>query len=241
MDSISVTVDGPVIYQHVASCDSTMDVARVVVKHASPSKVYVISTDHQKKGKGRFGRTWSSGEGNLMMSVCLPYHGQALPGMLMEVAALLRRCIQPYVRVFLKWPNDVYGSQGKVAGLLLEKAAQWCIIGVGVNTHQAPHAQATSMMREAGFNCCKCDDLKRAFVEKLLEWKANPDFRAALHSEWQYDVCYLKERVFLRCPSAGLQEGVFVGVTASGQARILQEVGEMTYSLGTMRPCAPCS
>jgi BirA family biotin operon repressor/biotin-[acetyl-CoA-carboxylase] ligase len=108
----------------------------------------------QTNAKGRRGRTWLGGNGNLAASLvykpwCSPPQAAARSFMaanaLFESLALYidRECLA------LKWPNDVLLNGGKVAGILLESASSsgplvdWLSIGVGVNLAKAPHDTRT--------------------------------------------------------------------------------------------------
>jgi BirA family biotin operon repressor/biotin-[acetyl-CoA-carboxylase] ligase len=42
------------------------------------------------------------------------------------------------LRCGLKWPNDVWVGQGKVAGILCETAGEAVVVGVGVNLREPP-------------------------------------------------------------------------------------------------------
>ncbi|TNC73749.1 biotin--[acetyl-CoA-carboxylase] ligase [Rubellimicrobium roseum] len=109
-----------------------------------------IMARRQSNAKGRRGRTWLGGDGNLAATLvykpwCTP--AQAANRSFM-VANALFESLALYIdrsALSLKWPNDVLLNGGKVAGILLESASStgplvdWLSIGIGVNLSKAPH------------------------------------------------------------------------------------------------------
>ena len=126
---------------HLAEVLSTND--WIAERAASWADESWVRADRQIAGRGRRGRVWASGAGNLFASVwCRP---QALEGpsqQLSFVAALaLDAALQfhvPAERLSLKWPNDVLLDGVKCAGILLEGQPGGTIIGIGVNLAHHP-------------------------------------------------------------------------------------------------------
>lgn len=128
--------------------DSTMAEAR---RRASAlDKPTWIMARRQTNAKGRRGRTWLGGNGNLAATLvyrpwCTP--AEAATRSFMAANALFESLALYIDRsaLALKWPNDVLLNGGKVAGILLESASSggplvdWLSIGVGVNLAKAPH------------------------------------------------------------------------------------------------------
>ncbi|MEO0690419.1 MAG: biotin--[acetyl-CoA-carboxylase] ligase [Pseudomonadota bacterium] len=98
----------------------------------------------QTAGRGRQGREWFDGAGNLMGSTLVTLaDGDPPPASLSFVAALavydavsitLGGSIQPR----LKWPNDVLLNEAKLSGILLEMVKGHIVVGIGVNLAKAP-------------------------------------------------------------------------------------------------------
>lgn len=141
--------DLPLFYRLVAleSCGSTNDEARSLARNGAPEGT-LVWTRRQEAGRGRRGRTWSSPEGNLFMTLVLrPPVAPSQAAQVSFVAAVaLGEAIASLIpgAPRLKWPNDVLIDGAKTAGILLESemgaggAVDWLVLGVGVNVRHHP-------------------------------------------------------------------------------------------------------
>lgn len=133
----------------VPSVGSTQSEAATLLRTGSGPDV--LLAEHQTMGRGRFGRPWHSERGSsLTMSVLMhhyPDHPQPwLLGMALAVATA------QVLRGKVRWPNDVYGKSGKLAGILAEvwpdaDGRRCAVIGVGANLR--PMAWPASIQAEA--------------------------------------------------------------------------------------------
>ena len=103
-----------------------------------------LVADRQTAGRGRQGRTWFDGHGNFMGSTVVhPTLQDPAPHSLSLVAGLaIYEAVQPYcpnpATLMLKWPNDLLLAGAKLCGILLERAGDAVVIGIGVNLAAAP-------------------------------------------------------------------------------------------------------
>lgn len=110
------------------------------------SEGMVVSADYQTKGRGQVGNVWESEDGkNLLFSMLLfPSSIEANQQFVLSkmvslaVAGVLKEEIDD---VFIKWPNDIYWRDKKIAGILIENDLcgsniQYCVIGIGLNVNQ---------------------------------------------------------------------------------------------------------
>lgn len=108
----------------------------------------VVSAKLQSAGKGRHGRVWETGEGNLAFSCVLKPSCELkdIGQLAIVVGVALAECFQTYTDapVTLKWPNDVFIDGKKCAGILIESETSteqtvvFAIAGVGINIVSAP-------------------------------------------------------------------------------------------------------
>ncbi|MBY5005731.1 bifunctional biotin--[acetyl-CoA-carboxylase] ligase/biotin operon repressor BirA [Streptococcus suis] len=112
--------------------------------HASPA---LYLAPYQNKAKGRFGRHfYASRSGGIYMSLRLSPNESFLefkPYTIMAAAAVVKAITQlTDLDVQIKWVNDIYLGQKKVAGILTEAISSMetqtvtdVIIGVGINVY----------------------------------------------------------------------------------------------------------
>jgi BirA family transcriptional regulator, biotin operon repressor / biotin---[acetyl-CoA-carboxylase] ligase len=101
--------------------------------------------EHQKKGKGRLGRSWSSPSGeNILLSVLLrpSVEPAAVPRITLAAALAVIRAIEEEtgLRASVKWPNDVLLKGKKLCGILTEMSAEadrvhFVVLGIGLNAN----------------------------------------------------------------------------------------------------------
>ena len=123
-------------HRHYALTDSTNARAKELAEAGAPGGL-VVTADEQSAGRGRQERSWFGRPGaSLLYSALLhPYDGcpvlpLAVPLAICEAA----EAVAP-VRCQVKWPNDVWIDERKVAGVLIEARPEkgWAVIGIGLN------------------------------------------------------------------------------------------------------------
>lgn len=107
----------------------------------------VVITQRQTAGRGQMGNSWESEPGmNLTFSLALnPFFLQAQQQFLISqaVAVGIAESLTAIgiESVKVKWPNDIYWGDKKIAGILIENSImgnnlERCIIGIGLNVNQ---------------------------------------------------------------------------------------------------------
>jgi BirA family biotin operon repressor/biotin-[acetyl-CoA-carboxylase] ligase len=99
----------------------------------------LLVAQRQTAGRGRLGRTWvSSAGGSLSFSLGLVLAPADWSGLSLAVGVSLAESLHP--RIQLKWPNDLWLADRKLAGVLIETASfgegggqRYAVIGVGMN------------------------------------------------------------------------------------------------------------
>jgi len=101
----------------------------------------VVVADAQSAGRGRRGRTWFSppGSGLYVSTVLAPARARdprrATPLMTLAAGVAIAEGIHAStgLDVDLKWPNDLYASGRKLAGILAEAVGDVVVLGYGIN------------------------------------------------------------------------------------------------------------
>jgi len=136
---------------------------------------YLLRADFQDDGKGQGNALWESEKGqNLLFSFVLRPQELALEDQFyisMTVSLALHSLVELYLpnkKIKIKWPNDIYVDNQKIAGILIENAIQgnkfeWLIVGIGLNVNQEIfHADASTAI---SFKMLQSKSLS---VDKLL-------------------------------------------------------------------------
>lgn len=101
----------------------------------------LLVAERQTAGRGRMGRVWQSQPGDsLTFSLSLPFAPQDWSGLSLAVGLSLAESLHPDIQ--LKWPNDLWWQERKLAGILIEAASSGdssqVVIGVGINIRPRP-------------------------------------------------------------------------------------------------------
>ncbi len=170
------------VFYSLDSASSTQDLLREYVQSQRPDFIIVIRAEHQTRGRGQGDRSWHSfGRKALQQSAYFPglRHSTQSPFIIhLLVSISLVRAIKRLVDLpdlRIKWPNDLYLQDKKVAGILLHNSIRDhhitdTIVGVGVNL--APSKLPDGLDR-AGFvtagqsQMIDVDQLSAAIVNEL--------------------------------------------------------------------------
>ena len=135
----------PVI--EIAETSSTNDYIRQLNANEPLAEGTTVSAGFQLSGRGQVGNSWESeAEKNLLFSTLLFPTGIKITEQFILsqlVAVSLQEALENYIApVTIKWPNDIYYGDKKLAGILIENdlcAAEMSlsIIGIGVNVNQS--------------------------------------------------------------------------------------------------------
>jgi len=169
-----------------------------------------ILAKFQSAGKGQAGAIWESEEGqNLLVTYIL--HPQFLePKDLFVLNKAIALGVYDFVKSVLgkeasiKWPNDIYYGDKKIAGLLIENSVtfsevNYSVIGIGININQQKFKsyipEAVSMRNATGkkYNIEECfAGLSSCLEHRYLQLKErgatriNSDYKKALYRFGKY-------------------------------------------------------
>jgi BirA family biotin operon repressor/biotin-[acetyl-CoA-carboxylase] ligase len=168
---------------HHRLTDSTNARARELALAGAPDGTIVTATE-QSAGRGRQGRTWTAPPGRaLLLSAIvrdLSKRDALLPLAVPVAVAAACDGFSAGGRIDIKWPNDIWVGERKLAGILLEGRPQegWAVLGVGLNVAtQADEFPdelrdtATSLAVEGGRDP-GVEPVLAAVLEALDEWLA---------------------------------------------------------------------
>lgn len=125
---------------------STNTHAAWLLKNEKPPEGTVIHTNFQSAGKGQKGNKWESEDGkNLLFSIIL-YPDMILPEDQFSISMAISLGITDFLKDIIpegkiKWPNDIYAGNDKIAGILIENSIRGnniesSVVGIGLNVNQ---------------------------------------------------------------------------------------------------------
>jgi BirA family transcriptional regulator, biotin operon repressor / biotin---[acetyl-CoA-carboxylase] ligase len=121
---------------HLRLTDSTNDRAGALAEGGAPDGTVITATE-QSAGRGRRGRVWSAPAGGaLLYSAIMRPLGPEHALLPLAVPVAVCEAVESLAPVAcrIKWPNDVWIDERKVAGVLIEaRPPEWAVIGIGVN------------------------------------------------------------------------------------------------------------
>jgi BirA family biotin operon repressor/biotin-[acetyl-CoA-carboxylase] ligase len=121
---------------HYRVTDSTNERARELALAGAPGGT-VVTADEQTSGRGRRGRGWAAPSSKaLLYSAILGPLGREHRLLPLAVPLAICEAVESLAdhECRVKWPNDVWILERKVAGVLLEaRPPDWAVIGIGLN------------------------------------------------------------------------------------------------------------
>ena len=125
---------------YIKSTNSTNSLMKeMLAKGEWPEGEYFVYAGYQTAGRGQTGNSWESeADKNLLCSILLPPDKDLYFLNIAVGVAILRVIGEDFT---IKWPNDIYYGDKKVAGILVENAilgneVKYSIAGIGLNVNQ---------------------------------------------------------------------------------------------------------
>lgn len=229
---------GPVVHLDLAG--STNDVARDLAAGGAPAGTVVLA-EEQTAGRGRQGRAWVAPRGRALTLSIVVREADEMLGLLplTTAVATCEACerVAP-VGCAVKWPNDVWIDERKVAGILIEARPQegWAVVGIGLNVETAEEElpaelrqTATSLRIATGAGVGR-ERALASLLERLAEWL--PEGRDRLLTAYR-ERDALNGRVIAWTAGGERFEGEAGGVDEDGNLVVFTAAGErLTLAAG---------
>ena len=124
------------------------DEAVALWREAGDKELVAVTARHQTAGRGQRGNVWNSLAGENLLLTLVVRPGQSLQVarqflLSQAVAVAIHSAMARYgIDAKLKWPNDIYVGNRKLAGILVEldysgSCVEQAIIGIGLNVNQS--------------------------------------------------------------------------------------------------------
>lgn len=132
---------------YLAEVDSTNNYLKNLLQEGDPKEGVVVMADYQTGGRGQRGNSWFSSKGdNLLFSLLLtPTMVKANEQFILSriVSLAVKKMLDPFLKeIRIKWPNDIYCQDRKIAGMLIENDLDGTrmvhsVVGIGINVNQS--------------------------------------------------------------------------------------------------------
>lgn len=199
----------------------------------------IVYTNYQSEGRGQSGNKWESEDGkNLLISILIfPSMIKPVNQFIISMAISLGICDFvgreiPWCNI--KWPNDIYVNNDKIAGILIENSImgdniEYSIAGIGLNVNQdkflsnAPNPVSMKLLTGKEFDLAKClsqlsADLDKRYKQVISE---NCD---VIRNEYTAKLYRRNEWINFR-DQGGIFSGRILSVTESGKLQIEKKSG----------------
>jgi BirA family transcriptional regulator, biotin operon repressor / biotin---[acetyl-CoA-carboxylase] ligase len=175
------------------------------------------------------GRAWQSPVGNLYSSTLVRLRPQDPPAATLAfvAAVALYEIVVAYARnraVFIKWPNDLMIGEAKLAGILLERADDAIVVGIGVNLGFYPDGldRPVTSLAAQGLDAPDpgyfCQDLVRAFAHWLSRWRG--EGMTVVRQAWLAAAHPIGTALTARLGDGSSCDGLFDGLDNDGALRL---------------------
>lgn len=134
--------------EYTEELDSTQDELKRRLRRGEAVDGVVLRAGAQTAGRGRRGDPWRSPPGGCYQTVAVEQSALAFsaPGFTLAVGVCLAEELRRRgVECLVKWPNDLYVSDLKLGGVLVESVRQHLLVGTGINVANEPPAGGTAL------------------------------------------------------------------------------------------------
>jgi BirA family biotin operon repressor/biotin-[acetyl-CoA-carboxylase] ligase len=171
---------------------STNTHAATLLKQNCLSEGAIVYTNYQSEGRGQTGNRWESEDNkNLLISlVIFPSMISPADQFTISMAFSLGICdfLKRYISaITIKWPNDIYVNNDKIAGILIENSImgdliEHTIAGTGININQvkflsnAPNPVSLSILTGINYDLVICLNQLAENLDKRYKQLISEDY-----------------------------------------------------------------
>lgn len=202
----------------------------------------IVMAKNQRAGKGRRGNIWISTEGMALFTFLVKKRGDKAEEAYMKLPLLaglaIIRALQRRKKIHyqLKWTNDIYLQEKKLAGILVERRENDFFIGIGINVNNAIPIEIKNIaisLQEVYQEKIEIESLILSIVEecrKLLEEYFAGNWKNILQEI--NAINYLQgKKIGLRAGNLFVQ-GIVQRIDENGELEILSKEGLRSFGMG---------
>lgn len=227
------------VHLHFSELDSTNKYASELLSKSNPTEGTVISTEFQSSGRGQIGSKWESApQMNLTVSfIFFPHFLIPKRQFLLNQAVSLglHDFVSHFIpqRAKIKWSNDLYVEDKKIAGMLIQNTLSSTkilssIVGIGININQKtfgadiPNPTSLTLETAKSYNdlhqllSILCQMLEKRYLQ-LKSGKYDQ-----LHQDYLDNLYRYEQEAWFQKPDGFSFKGKITGLDAMGKLLIQQ-------------------
>ncbi len=204
-------------------------------------KTVLVCSETQTQGRGQHQREWVSPIGNIYLSTLLETR-TAIDGRLaLEIALniLQMQSLKHLTNLQIKWPNDLYSTQGKWGGILVEPISpSQAIVGVGINLLPIPEQdvsqQATSVVQLGVQFPNRIQMISELYlaIQQAGLWFNHGCYNLA--ARFNHYAAFIDQAVHFEQINDSV-EGIFKGIHDNGSVNLMTTHGSVNIYQGRLR------
>jgi BirA family biotin operon repressor/biotin-[acetyl-CoA-carboxylase] ligase len=219
--------------------NSTNNYANQLILSNAAEEGTVVMAQFQENGKGQAGNKWESETGKNLLTSIILFPKFLLAGKQFQISkavslSILEFLVKEIDGVSIKWPNDIYVTDKKIAGILIENSIKGnyllsSIVGIGLNLNQenfvsdAPNPISLKQLTGIDYNP---EDVILAIKAHFFKWykkllrgnfhKVNLSYFKHLYQKEVWQIYSKQQELF---------DGKIVGIGEFGQLQIEKRNG----------------
>jgi BirA family biotin operon repressor/biotin-[acetyl-CoA-carboxylase] ligase len=201
----------------------------------------IVYTNYQSAGRGQMGNIWESEDGkNLLISIVLvPSMINPADQFLISMTVSLGICdfLKRHIPACaIKWPNDIYVKNDKIAGILIENLIigdqiKSTIAGIGINVNQvkflsdSPNPVSLSLITGMSYDLSACLSQLAFNLDKRYKQLISEKFKE-IKDMYVSQLFRLNEWSHYR-DTSGIFTGRILNVADNGRLKIEKKSGDI--------------
>ena len=218
--------------QIIEECKST-NASLIKLANEGYPEGYSLLSINQTCGRGTRKKKWISISGNLFLSTLIRPNVEITK--LSQISIIFGLSLLQFIKslglnkkkIKIKWPNDILIESKKVAGILVERFENFCVIGVGLNINSHPSENNTGIKSTCLSNYINTSEFKLSMLSsQLLEffyknyniWLSN--FLNPFLNQINSNLAFLNNKVDFNHGKI-IKSGKIIGINSDGNLKIL--------------------
>ncbi len=223
----------------ISDLPSTNNYLINLLKNTDLREGTIITTNYQSDGRGQPGNKWESEDNKNLLFSLLLFPAMIRPEEQFIISMTLSLGIYDFINrnipfSYIKWPNDIYIKNDKIAGLLIENSImddqiEYSVAGIGLNVNQknftsdAPNPVSLSLITGLKYDLASCLKELAADLDRRYKQLISGNYYI-IRSEYTARLFRLNEWSKFR-DSDGVYTGRIISVTNNGRLQVEKRSG----------------